>query len=72
MMIFGGSPHIVAEPPRFEQKISEMIIGIGSKCRRCASSTVTAAKKRITVILSINIARNADISINEIKIGIVL
>lgn len=24
MMIFGGSPHIVAEPPRFEQKISEM------------------------------------------------
>ena len=70
MMIFGGSPHIVAEPPRFEQKISEMIIG--SKCRRCASSTVTAAKKRITVILSINIARNADISINEIKIGIVL
>lgn len=29
-------------------------------------------QKRITVILSINIARNADISINEIKIGIVL
>ena len=52
MMIFGGSPHIVAEPPRFEQKISEMIIGIGSKCRRCASSTVTAAKKiKIGIVL---------------------
>ena len=28
-MMLGGSPHIVAEPPRFAQKISERIIGTG-------------------------------------------
>ena len=30
IIMFGGSPHIVAEPPRFAQKISERIIGIVS------------------------------------------
>ena len=29
MMIFGGSPHIVALPPRFAQKISAIITGTG-------------------------------------------
>lgn len=29
IMILGGSPHIVAEPPRFAQKISDRIIGTG-------------------------------------------
>ena len=28
-MMFGGSPHMVAEPPRFAQKISAIIIGTG-------------------------------------------
>ena len=29
IIIFGGSPHIVAEPPRFAQNISAKVIGIG-------------------------------------------
>ena len=68
-MIFGGSPHIVAEPPRFAQNTSAKIIATGLNFRSCESSTVTAARKRITVILSINIARTADITINVTKIG---
>ena len=32
IIIFGGSPHIVAEPPRFSQKISDKIIGTGLNC----------------------------------------
>ena len=31
MIIFGGSPHMVAEPPRLAQKISAMITGTGLK-----------------------------------------
>ena len=71
-MIFGGSPHIVADPPRFAQKISDRISGIGLKSRSCASSTVTAAKNRITVILSMNIARTNDMIMNVINIGMTL
>ena len=70
-MIFGGSPHIVDEPPRLAQKISASIIGTGLKPNNPESSTVTAAKKSITVMLSINIASTADISIKVTKIGTV-
>ena len=59
-MILGGSPHMVAEPPRFAQKISDKIMGIGLNFRSCESSIVTAAKNRITVMLSINIASMVD------------
>lgn len=45
--MLGGSPHIVAEPPRFAQKIS--------------------AKNKITVILSINISKIADMIIKTKK-----
>ena len=69
MIIFGGSPHIVAEPPRLAQKISDIIIGTGSNFKRFASSTVTAARNKMTVILSINIAKNADITIKVINKG---
>ena len=71
MIIFGGSPHIVAEPPRFAQKISDKIIGTGLNLSNFASSTVTAARNKITVILSINMARIADIIINVINSGMV-
>ncbi len=67
--MFGGSPHIVAEPPRFAQKISDRIIGTGLNFSSFASSTVTAARKRITVMLSINIARMDDIIINATNSG---
>ena len=70
MMMLGGSPHIVAEPPRFAQKISDSIMGTGSNFRSFASSMVTAARNRMTVMLSINIARKADISINVRNRGI--
>ena len=71
-MILGGSPHIVAEPPRFAQKISDRIIGTGLNFKSCDNSTVTAARNKITVMLSINIDNTADIIINVIKIAIVL
>ena len=72
MMMFGGSPHMVAEPPRFAQKISDKIIGVGLNFKSEESSIVTVAKKRMTVMLSINIDKTADISIKVIKIGITL
>ena len=72
MIIFGGSPHIVAEPPKFAQKTSDNIIGTGLKLSNLESSTVTAAKNKITVILSMNIERIADTIINVINNGIFL
>ena len=63
--MLGGSPHIVAEPPRFAQNISDKIIGTGSNFNNCASSTVTADKNKITVILSINIAKPKDIIMKD-------
>ena len=62
---------MVAEPPRLAQKISEIIIGTGLNFSRRASSTVAAARNKITVILSINMARILDITIKVIKSGIV-
>ena len=69
MIMFGGSPHIVADPPRFAQNTSDRIIGIGLHFSSWHNSTVTAARNRITVILSINMDKNAAISINTTKIG---
>ena len=60
MMMFGGSPLIVALPPTLEAKISAMMTGTGSNFSIRASSMVTVARKSITVMLSINIARNPD------------
>ena len=71
MMMLGGSPHMVAEPPRLAQKISARIIGTGSKYSVLASSAVTAARNRITVMLSMNMARSADITIKQISSGTV-
>ena len=68
--MFGGSPHIVAAPPRLAQKISAIITGTGLNFKSFASSNVTAARKSITVILSINIARTKDISINVMSIDV--
>ena len=65
MMMLGGSPHMVADPPRFAQNTSARIIGTGLNFNSCDSSIVTAARNRITVILSMNIARIPD---NTIKV----
>ena len=72
MMMLGGSPHMVAEPPRLAQKISEMIMGMGLNFKSFASSTVTAAKNRITVMLSMNMASTAERSIKARNSGTVL
>lgn len=69
MMMFGGSPHMVAEPPKLAQKISEMIMGTGSHFKSWHSSMVTAAKNRMTVMLSINIASTKLISIKVTNTG---
>lgn len=53
-------------------KISAKTIGTGLNLSNCESSTVTAARKRITVILSINIERTALIIIKVTSIGITL
>ena len=50
IIILGGSPHIVAEPPRFAQNISDRIIGTGLNFRSCASSTVTAARNNSNTV----------------------
>ena len=71
-MIFGGSPHIVEEPPRFEQNISAMITGIGSNFNSLPCVMVIAARNRITVILSINIDSTNARTINITKIFVVL
>ena len=70
MIMFGGSPHIVAEPPRLAQNISDKIIGTGLNFNNCDSSIVTAARNKITVILSMNIASTVDKTINVINSGI--
>ena len=70
MIMFGGSPHIVAEPPKFAQKTSAKIIGTGLNFNNLDNSMVTAARNKITVILSMNIASTKDIHIKAIKIGI--
>ena len=72
MIMFGGSPQTVAVPPRLEQKTSAKIIGTGLNFNNCESSTVTAARNRITVILAMNIERNADRIIKVIRIGTIL
>ena len=59
---------MVEEPPRFAQKISERITGIGLNFSILASSMVTEARNRITVILSMNIARTADMNMKVTKI----
>ena len=60
---------MVALPPRFAQNISAKINGTGSKRRSLASSMVTAARNRMTVMLSINMASTADSSIKVMKIA---
>ena len=71
MIMFGGSPHIVADPPRFAQKISDKIIGTGSNFIVCASSSVTVARNSTTVMLSMNIDKNAESDIKQMSSGTV-
>ncbi len=42
---------MVEEPPRFEQKISAIMTGIGSNCNNLLCVIVIAARNKITVIL---------------------
>ena len=51
------------------QNISDKIIGTGLNSSSLDNSIVTAARNRITVMLSINIASTNDININAINIG---
>ena len=69
MMMLGGSPHIVAEPPRLAQKISERIMGTGSILRSLPSSMVTVARKRMTVMESMNMASTEDMTMKAIMSG---
>ena len=59
---------MVAEPPRFAQNTSARIMGTGLNSNVFASSIVTAARNKITVILSMNIARIEDIIIKVMRI----
>ena len=69
MMMFGGSPLIVAAPPRFAQKISARIIGTGLYFSIRDSSIVTVARNRTTVMLSMNIDRKPDMHMKQIRRG---
>ena len=69
MMMLGGSPHMVALPPRLAQKISARIMGTGSKRRVRPNSAVTAARNRMTVMLSMNMDSTADRIIKQTSSG---
>ena len=60
---------MVELPPRFAQNISARMNGIGSKRRSLASSIVTAARNKMTVMLSINIDSTADNSMKAMKMA---
>ena len=62
---------MVAEPPRLAQKISAMIMGTGLNFRSRPSSTVAAARNRITVMLSMTMARMLLITMKTMKSGTV-
>ena len=72
MIIFGGSPAMVALPPTFAAKISAMMIGTGSNFSNRASSIVTSAKNRSTVMLSMNIERKPASRVKTTSIAITL
>ena len=59
IMMFGGSPIIVAAPPIFENNTSEIKIGIGFKSRTCAILMVTGVRRSIVVTLSKTAERTA-------------
>ena len=63
---------MVEEPPRFEQKISAIMTGIGSNCNNLLCVIVIAARNKITVILSMNIDSTNARAINITKIFVVL
>ena len=69
MIMLGGSPHMVAEPPRLAQKTSDRIIGTGSNFIVCANSSVTVARKSTTVMLSINMESSAESVIKQTSSG---
>ena len=69
MMMLGGSPHMVALPPRFAQKTSARMSGTGWNSSSSANSIVTAARKRMTVIESMNIDRTKLMIMKVIRIG---
>ena len=54
IMIFGGSPIIVAAPPIFENKTSAMRIGMGCKSKTLANCIVTGVSRSTVVTLSKN------------------
>jgi len=71
MMMLGGSPHMVALPPKLAQKISARNMGTGSKRRVRPSSAVTAARNRMTVMLSMNMDSTAAMTMKHTSSGTV-
>ena len=69
MMMLGGSPLMVAAPPRFAVKISAMMSGTGSNFSSRASWTLATARNRMTVMLSMNMDSTADKIIKQTSSG---
>ena len=69
MMMLGGSPLMVAAPPRLAVKISAIIRGMGSNFSKWAKRTLATARNRITVMLSMNMDSTADRIIKQIISG---
>ena len=72
MIMLGGSPLMVAAPPRLAQKISGKIMYTGLNFRIRDSSTVMAAMNSTTVMLSMNMASTAERSMKLINRGATL
>ena len=69
MMMLGGSPLMVAAPPRLAVKISAIIRGMGSNFSKWARRTLATSRNRITVMLSMNMDSTADRIIKQIISG---
>ena len=69
MMMLGGSPLMVALPPVLEANISATMTGTGSNLSRRASSMVTMLRNSSTVMLSMNMERNPEMSMKASSSG---
>ena len=69
MMMLGGSPLMVAEPPRLAVKISAMMRGMGSNSSSFARLTLATARKRMTVMLSMNMDSTAERIMKQMRRG---
>ena len=71
MMMLGGSPHMVALPPKLAQKNLRQDHGNRVEAQGAAQPAVTAARNRMTVMLSMNMDSTAAMTMKHTSSGTV-